>query len=205
MRLAKGVLLSLAVVAILVATAAADADASPVWRFNGTELTGSETVVGAATLSNLTIPGLTTTCKKMSYEMTIFNNAGTGQGELESLSFKTCFTSTEACTAKAIKADKLPWPVHLLTVGSGNYLFIEGVKIAITYAGAECVLGETTVVVTGSAAGLYNNTSETFALSAKNSEAAKAELKALSASIAWNGVFTTEATGAHSGESLTVF
>ena len=179
------------------------ATASPVWKFNGAELTGSETIVGEAVLSNLTIPGLTTTCKKMSYEMTISNSGGTGQGELKSLTFKTCFTNTEACTVKTIKAEKLPWPAHLVTVASSNYLIIEGIKIGIFYAGFECVLGETLAVATGSAAGLYSNISETFALNSANSEAAKAVLKALGTRIAWNGVFTTEATGVHSGEALT--
>jgi hypothetical protein len=140
----------------------------------------------------------------MRYEMTISNSAGTGQGELKSLTFKTCFTSAEACTVKTIKAEKLSWPAHLVTIGSGNYLVIEGIKISILYAGAECVLGGTTVIVSGSVAGLYSNTSETFVLNAASSEAAKAELKALAARIAWNGVFPTEATGIHSGEALTV-
>lgn len=193
-----------AVVALLLCAAfAASADAAPAWRFNGAELTGSETIVGEAILSNLTIPGLTTTCKKMSYEMTISNSGGTGQGELKSLTFKTCFTSTEACTVKTIKAEKLPWPAHLVTVSSSSYLVIEGIKVSIFYAGLECVLGETLVVATGSAAGLYSNISETFALNSANSEATKAVLKALGARIAWNGVFTTEATGVHSGEALT--
>jgi hypothetical protein len=191
-------------IVVLGATFADAATAGPAWRFNGAELTGSETIVGEAVLSNLTIPGLTTTCKKMRYEMTISNSAGIGQGELKSLTFKTCFTSAEACTVKTIKAEKLPWSAHLVTVASSNYLVIEGIKISILYAGVECALGGTLVTVTGSAAGLYNNTSETFALGSANSEAAKVELKALGARIAWNGVFTTEATGIHSGEALTV-
>lgn len=200
-KLVGSVLLAVVVLGVTFADAAT---ASPAWRFNGAELTSSETIVGEAVLSNLTIPGLTTTCKKMRYEMTISNSAGTGQGELKSLTFKTCFTNSEACTVKTIKAEKLPWSAHLLTVASSNYLVIEGIKISILYAGVECALGGTSVAVTGSAAGLYNNTSETFALGSANSEAAKAELKALGTRIAWNGVFTTEATGVHSGEALTV-
>lgn len=203
---AKTFVTALGLIVLLLGTAfASSAGAAPAWRFNGTELTGSEAIVGAATLSSLTIPGLTTTCKKLDYEMTIFNSAGQGRGELKSMGFKTCFTSTEACTVKTIKADKLSWPVHLVTKGSGNYVVIEGIKISIAYAGAECALGETTVAVTGSVAGLYDNTSETFALNGTNSEAAEVELRALGTRIAWNGVFTTEATGIHSGESLTVF
>jgi hypothetical protein len=169
------------------------------------ELIGSETIVGDAVLSNLTIPGLTTTCKKMGYEMAISNSGGTGLGELHSLTFKTCFTNAEVCTVKTINAEKLPWPVHLLTVGPNSYVVIEGIKISILYAGTECALGGTLVAVTGSVAGRYDNPSETFALNATNSEAAKAVLKALGTKIAWSGVFTTEATGIHNGESLAVF
>jgi hypothetical protein len=186
------------------ATFADAATASPVWKFNGVELTGSETIGGEAVLSSMTIPGLTTTCKKMHYEMTISNSAGTGQGELKALDFKTCFTNSKFCTVKSIKAEKLPWATHLVTVSSSNYVFIEGIKIGISYAGAECVLGGISVIVTGSVAGLYDNTSETFTLSSTSSEAAKAQLKALGSPIAWSGVFTTEASGAHSGEALTV-
>lgn len=189
---------------VLGATLANAAGASPAWRFNGAELAGSETIVGDAVLSNMTIPGLTTTCKKMHYEMTISNSAGTGQGELKALDFKTCFTSSKACTVKTIKAEKLPWATHLVTVSSSNYVFIEGIKIGIFYAGEECALGGTLVTVTGSAAGLYDNTSETFTLGSASSEAAKAKLKALASPITWSGAFTTEATGVHSGEALTV-
>jgi hypothetical protein len=190
--------------AILGATFAASASASPAWRFNGTELAGSETIVGEAILSSLTVPGLTTSCKKMHYEMTISNSGGVGQGELQTLTFKTCFTSSEFCTVKSIKAEKLPWPVHLVTVATKNYVVIEAIKISIVYAGAECALGGVQVNATGSAAGLYSNPSETFALNAASSTAAGTTLKALGATIEWNGTFTTDATGAHSGEALTV-
>jgi hypothetical protein len=191
-------------VSALTCAFAAGASASPAWRFNGAELVGSETIAGSAILSSMTIPGLTTTCKRMDYEMTISNSAGIGKAEWKSLTFKTCFTSSKVCAVEAIGAEKLPWTAHLATVGLSNYVFVEGIRVAIRYSGEECVLGETTVVVSGSAAGLYDNVAETFSFNATNSKAAKAELKALGSTIEWKGSFTTEATGSHAGQALTV-
>jgi hypothetical protein len=186
--------------ALLASAFSAAASASPVWKFEGSELTGKkETIVGDATLSSFSIPGLTTTCKKMHYEMSIFNSAGTGKAELNALSFTTCFTSAPECTVETIGAEKLPWAAHLATVSSSPYIFIEGVRVGIVYGGATCVLGETLVVLTGSAGALYDNTSETFAFSPS-----KSALKALGSPIEWQGVFTTEATGIHNGEALTI-
>lgn len=189
---------------LALAAFSASATASPIWQLDGEELAGSETIVGNAILSSLTVPGLTTSCKKMHYEMTISNSAGTGKGELSSFSSKTCFTNSKVCTVKTFAAEKLPWVTKLTTVGLNNYVVVEGIKIAILYAGTECALDGTVVMVTGSVGGLYNNTSETFAFSAANSTATKTTLKALGVAIEWRGDFTTEATGAHSGEVLTI-
>ncbi len=191
-------------VLLLSASAPAGAGASPAWKFEGKELTGSEAVVGEAVLSSLTIPGLTTTCKKMEYEMTISNSAGTGKAELKSLAFKTCFTAAPQCTVETIGAEKLPWPAHLSTVSGSNYIVFEGIKIAIRYAGEECVLGEVLVTVTGTAAGLYDNTSETFTLDSASFKANKTQLKALGSAIQWQAVFTTEAIGGFKGQALEV-
>lgn len=183
---------------------AGSATAAPAWQLEGSELVGSETIVGEAVLSSMTVPGVITSCKKMRYEMTISNSAGTGQGELKGLNFKTCFTNSKACTVKSIKAEKLPWTVHLTTVATNDYVVIEGIKIAIVYAGVECALGGVLVAVTGSAGGLYDDTSETFTFNPANFKATGTAIKALGSAIEWNGAFTTEATGAHSGETLTV-
>jgi hypothetical protein len=183
----------------------ASAAASPVWKFEGSALTGEETIIGDATLSSLTIPSfLTTTCKKMHYEMDISNSAGTGKATLKALSFTTCFTSDPECTVKTIGAEKLPWAAHLSTVSSAPYITLEGVKVAILYGGATCALGETLVTVTGSAGALYDNTSETFSFSPSSFKATKTSLKALGSPIEWQGTFTTEAAGAHNGEALTI-
>jgi hypothetical protein len=200
-----GAFLTAALAALLLgATFAAGAPAAPAWRFEGSELIGKETIAGDATLSSLTIPGLTTTCKKMHYEMVISNSAGTGKAQLTSLSFKTCFTSAPECTVEMIDAEKLPWAGHLVTVSSSPYIVLEGVKVGIFYGGATCALGETLVTVTGSAGALYDNTSETFTFNPASFKATKTSLKALGSTIEWQGVFTTEATGAHARQALEV-
>jgi hypothetical protein len=199
------VLLGLCVGLVASAALAAPAAASPAWIFESTELSGSETIEGDAILSSLAIPGLTTTCKKMTYAMTISNVAKVGQGEVTGLSFKTCTTSSPACSVKTIAAEKLPWASHLATVGSNHYVVVEGIRIGILYAGEECALGETLVIVKGSVGGLYENPTETFTFNATNSKAVGAKLTALSQTIGWTGAFTTEATGGRKGQALTVF
>lgn len=203
-RLAR-ILLTAAVSALLGATAlAGTASASPAWSFEGEELVGAETIEGEAVLSSFTIPGLTTKCKEMTYAMSISNSIGVGKGQLKELGFNTCVTDSPACTVKVITAEALPWPAHLATFSLTNYVVFEGVKIAILYGGAECILSGTWVIITGTVGGRYDNPTETFTFSAANSKATKTALKALGGSVEWNGAFTTEATGAHGGEALTV-
>jgi hypothetical protein len=200
-----GALLTTTLAALLLAAAfAAGASAAPVWKFEGSALIGEEAIVGDATLSSLTIPGLTTTCKKMHYEMAISNNAGTGKATLKALSFTTCFTSAPECTVKTIGAEKLPWAAHLSTVSSTPYIIVEGVKVGILYGGATCALEGILAVVTGSAGALYDNTAETFSFNPSSFKATKTTLKALGSTVEWQGVFTTEATGIHNGEALTI-
>ena len=169
------------------------ASASPVWKFEGKELTGTETIVGAAIDSSLTIPGLTTKCEDFLYKLTISNSAGTGKGELTELPLFNCTTSSPVCTVKSIAAEKLPWPAHLTTVSASPYIVMESVKVGILYAGAECAFGGVLVNVTGSAGGLINNTTETATFNASTLSATKTKLIAFGESIEWLGVFPTEA------------
>jgi hypothetical protein len=190
--------------ALISAGLAEGAAASPTWRFNGVELSGSESIQGDAIVGSFTIPTLTTTCKKTHYEMTISNVAGVGKGSVTGLTFSNCTTSEEPCTVKTIGAEKLPWAAHLVKIGASNYVVVEGIKIGIVYAGPECVLGGLLVAITGTAGGLYDNPTETFTFNATNFEATKTALKALSSKATWNAVFSTEALGFYAGEPLTV-
>jgi hypothetical protein len=204
--LRKGVFVAL--VALVVSAAfAATAGAAPAWKFENKALTGteSETVVGAAVESSLTVPGLTTKCENFLYKLTIKDKEGTtGEGSLTELPLFNCTTNSKFCTVEAIAAENLPWASHLTKVETSNYIIIEGVKVAIYYAGELCVLGETLVTVTGKAGGLLNNESETATFGASSFKATGTELKALGQKIEWNGVFPTEAFQWHREQALTV-
>lgn len=197
---ARGMLAALVISAVF----AGSASASPVWNFEGKELTGSETILGAALDSKLTIPGLTTKCANFLYKLTIKNEGGVGKGSVTELPLYECTTDSKVCTVKSIAAEVLPWPAKLMVVSTSNYIVIEGVKVAILYAGKECVLNGTLVTVKGTAGGLVDNATETATFSAASFSATKTELKALSQKIEWIGVFPTEAFEWHREQALTV-
>jgi hypothetical protein len=191
------------IVAALSAVTAASASASPAWRFNGTELSGTETIVGAAIESSLTIPGMTTTCNHFLYRLNISNSGGTGKGEVTELPLFECHTNTK-CTVGAIQAEKLPWPAHLTTVAGKNYIVIENIRVGILYGGAGCAVAELTVPITGSAGGLVENSTETATFSPTTFSATGTSLKFGSNKVEWNGLFPTEAFQWHREQALSV-
>jgi hypothetical protein len=193
-----------AALAILSAVFAASAGAAPAWKFEGKALEGTETIVGAAIDSSMTIPGLTTKCENFLYKVKIKNESGTGKGEVTEVPLYNCTTNAAACTVKSITAEKLPWPVKLTTVSTSNYIVIEGVKVGILYAGLECVFGGTLVTVTGSAGGIIDNVAETATFNATTLAATGTVLKAFGQKIEWNGVFPTEAFEWHREQAISV-
>lgn len=195
---------ALAALALLCAMFATSAAAAPAWKFEGKSLEGTEVVLGRAIESSLTIPGLTTKCEDFLYKLTAENASGTGKGSVTEVPLYNCTANSTACTVKTIGAEKLPWASHLTTVGTTPYIIIEGVKVAIFYAGEECVLGETLVTVTGSAGGSIDNTAETATFNKSTLSASGTELKALSQKIEWNGLFPTEAFQWHREQALSV-
>jgi len=183
---------------------AGSAGAAPAWKFESKSLEGSETILGGAFESALTVPGLTTKCENFLYKLTISNSkSGTGEGSLTELPLYNCTTSSKACTVEAIAAEKLPWASHLTTVSTSSYIVIEGVKVGILYGGEECALFETLATVTGSAGGLIDNTAETATFNSSSFSATKTALKALGSTIEWTGVFPTEAFEWHREQALT--
>jgi hypothetical protein len=203
MKLRRNILL-LATVAALVcsAAAAATASAAPPWKFNGVELTGSETAVGAAISSSLTIPGVTTECKHFLYNMKISNTAGTGKGEVTELPLFECSTQTKTCGVESITAKKLPWPTHLVTVAGKDYIVIEKVEVEIIYTGELCAFSETPVILKGSAGGVIENTAQTATFNKTTFTATGTALKVGATSVEWNGVFPTEGFETHREQAL---
>jgi hypothetical protein len=183
---------------------AASAGAAPQWKFNGTTLTGKEDILGAATSSSLTIPGMTTVCEHFLYNMEIENSAGTGKGSITELPLFECHTSSGKCTVEAIGARKLPWPTHLVTASGKQYLFVEGIEVGILYEGPLCALAETEVIVTGTAGGLISNETETATFNSTTFSATGAKLKVGGTAIEWNGVFPTEAFEWHREQAISV-
>jgi hypothetical protein len=197
MRTRKHVaVLALAAVMLASLLASAAASAAPVWKFNGTELSGNETIVGAAISSSLTIPGATTVCEHFLYNMKITNKEGKGTGEITELPLYEC-TASENCSVKSIAAEKLPWPTHLTTIGGKEYLIVEKAYVGITYSGTLCALSGEKIRVSGSAGGLIENGEQTVKFNKATFEATGTSLKVGSEVVEWNGLFTVEAFEKH--------
>jgi hypothetical protein len=190
--------------ALISAVFAGSAGAAPVWKFEGKELTGSETIVGAAEDSTMTVPGLTTDCENFLYKVKISNSAGTGTGSVTELPLFDCGTNSAACTVESIAAEKLPWASKLTTVSTVPYIIIEGVRVGILYGGEECALSEILATVTGTAGGSIDNVTESATFNATTFKATGTSLKALGSSVEWKGLFPTEAFEWNREKALTV-
>ncbi len=188
---------------VLSAVFAGSAMAGPAWKFNGEELSEPETLIGAAENSGLTAWGFTTSCENFLYEIEISNSEGTGKGNVNDLPLFNCYTDT-TCTVAAIEAESFPWPGELLTKESSNYLKVKEVDVWILYGGWFCPLWGIWAHVTGSAGGIIDNETESATFSPSSFKATGSELKALGASVEWNGFFPSEAFEWHREDSLSV-
>lgn len=191
---ARAFLASLLAALALCAVFVASASAAPAWRFGGTELKGTETLLGGAEKSGLDLWGFTTTCDNFLYQVSIWNKEGTGEGSVTDLPLFNCYTDS-TCTVEAIEAESFPWPAKLSSSGGSNYLTVKGVDVWILYGGWFCPLWGWWVNVTGSAGGLLNNTTESATFSASSFKATGTELEALGESVEWNGFFPSEGFG----------
>jgi hypothetical protein len=203
MRPRRGILLFVAVMALTLGAAAA-ASASPAWKFNGTELSGSETLVGAATSSSMTIPGVTTECAHFLYNMKVSNSGGKGKGEITELPLFECTTQTAHCTVASIEAKGLPWPTHLASAWGNNYLIVENIDVEVVYGGSLCAYAGIPITVYGSAGGETNNSTETATFNNSTILATGTGLWVGFTWVEWNGVFPTEAFGTHREQTLEV-
>ncbi len=177
--------------------------AGPAWRFDGEELKGTDTIIGAAENSGLTAWGFTTSCEHFLYEVDIWNSEGTGKGNVTDLPLFNCYTDS-FCTVEAIEAESFPWPASLSTSGGKNYMTVKGVDVWILYGGWFCPLWGVWAHVTGSAGGLLDNPTESATFSPSTFSATGTELRALGASVEWNGFFPAEAFQTHREESISV-
>lgn len=194
---------SLLAALLLSAVFAGAAAAGPAWKFNGTELTKEETVVGAAEKSSLTIPGMVTTCENFLYEIKIKNSGGTGTGSVTDLPLYNCTTNTK-CTVEAITVVNLPWAANLKTISSTNYITISGVHVNILYGNPLCALYKTTMEVIGTAGGRIDNATESATFDASSFTATGTALTAFTNKVEWKGFFPTEAFELHREEAFSV-
>lgn len=199
-RVALGAMLA---AIMLTAAFASTASAAPAWKFEGKALEGTETILGGAEKSGLSMWGMTTTCDNFLYEVEIWNKEGTGKGNITSLPLFNCYTNS-TCTVEAIEAEEFPWPSELKTVSGSNYLVVKNVDVWVLYGGWFCPLWGVWAHVTGSAGGLINNETESATFGPSSFKATGTELEALGESVEWNGVFPTEAFEWHRGESISV-
>lgn len=188
---------------VMSAVFAGPAMAGPAWKFNGEELTETETILGGAEKSGLTAWGMTTTCDNFLYEVEIWNSGGTGKGNVTDLPLFNCYTDS-FCTVAAIEAEEFPWPAELVNVSGSNYMKVKEVDVWILYGGWFCPLWGVWAHVTGSAGGIISNATESATFSAASFKATGTELKAFGESVEWNGFFPAEAFEWRREDSISV-
>jgi hypothetical protein len=199
-------LLAVLVSLALSAVSASAASAGPLWRFNGNELLGGEKVKGVSIDGSLTVPGVTTTCKRTVLTMKISNAGGAGKGEVTKLALSECHTPEGSpCAVESIATEKLPWLLHAATFIGKDYVIIEGIHIGITYAGPQCAIAGVPVVIAGTAGGLFENATSTLTFNGTTFETTGTSLKVGATAVDWDALFALEATGAHSAETLGLF
>ncbi len=183
-----GYALLFAVVLTLIGAGAPAADAAPIRKLDGHPLTGSEKVVAKAIDERFAIPGVTTECAHATMVLGIAGEGiGGGTTEVEEFLGEGC-TAASKCDVEAFKAKKLPWPAHVTVVGGKEYLVLEDMHIEILYGGPECALAGT-VIVKGSAAGLYERSTETITFNKASESAGGTSLKVGSSAVEWDALF----------------
>jgi hypothetical protein len=198
----SSVLLVLLVTLALSAAGASAASATPGWEFNGTPLTGTETVLGVSSSSSMAVPGVMVTCGHALLFMKISNTSLVGPGDVTKFLQYECTTNDPSCAVSSIDAERLPWSLRLVTVAAKNYVVIEGIDIGVEFSGERCAFAGTPIVITGTAGGLFENSTSTLTFNKASFEATSTSLKVGSSAITWTALFALEALGVHSGEAL---
>ncbi len=199
-RVALGVLLA---ALMLSAVFASSAGAAPAWKFNGTELEGTENDPRRGPEKRPHRVGVHNHLRQLPLPSgNLEQQRGRAKGTSPNLPLFNCYTDS-TCTVEAIEAESFPWPAELVTTGGNNYMKVKGVNVWILYGGWFCPLWGVWAHVTGSAGGLLNNTTESATFSSSSFTATGTKLEALGAGVEWNGFFPAEAFTTHREESLT--
>lgn len=188
----------------LSAVMASAAGASPVWRFGGEALSGSETVTATTTASNLTFPGMTTTCEA-TIGMTISNAGSAGVASVESMNLSGCHTQFENCSVEEASAPGLPWSGRTQLAGGSSYLVIEGFDNEILYGNELCAVEGLAIPYRGSVGGLFDNSASKLIFNEASAEATGSSLKSIGTTkTGYDAEYEVKATGSHAGQALTL-
>jgi hypothetical protein len=200
----RALLVALALSLASAGVSAGAVSAAPIWKFNGKELVGSETVVGVGSPSSITVPGAAITCAHVALLLVISNEAGHAQGEITEFPFYECTTAAKNCAVKSIAAERLPWQMHVVTPAGGassaNYLVFESVRVGVEFSGELCALAGSPIRLKGSIGGLF--TASTLKFNKASAEATGTGFKFGTEKAELTGDFPLEAFGLHSGETL---
>ncbi len=192
-------LASLAVALVAGAAMASTASASPVWKFNGQPLVGTETVTAETAESNLKLNGLTTTCAATA-EISISNSGEVGVATVTDVDLSGCHTDG-VCTVAKASVEGLPWSAGTTTFGSKSFVVTDDFDMRFLYGGELCAAKGWTFPYTGTAAGVFNNASSTLEYDSTTGS----NITTLGKTKAtYEADFDVEATGAHKGETLTL-
>lgn len=192
-------LAGLAVALIVSSAIASSASASPVWRFEGQPLVGTETVTAEAAESSLELKGLTTTCGATA-EITISNSGGEGVATVNDVDLSGCFTDG-VCTIEEATVKGLPWSAGTTTFGSKSFVVTDDFDMRFLYGNELCAIEGWTLAYTGTAAGVFDNSSSTLEFDATTGSNITTIGKTKAT---YDAEFDVEATGGHAGQTLTL-
>jgi hypothetical protein len=173
------------------------------WKFNGTTLTGSETVTAQTAKSSLALNGLTTSCAA-SASLTISNNGGVGVATVNSVSLSGCGTDG-VCTVEEASANGLPWSAATTSIGGSSYLTTGSFNEAFLYGNELCAVEGWTFTYKGSVGGLFDNSSSKLVFDAASEKATGSKVTTFGGTPAkYSAEYSVAATGGHAGQTLTL-
>ncbi|HXS46064.1 MAG TPA: hypothetical protein VN756_01225 [Solirubrobacterales bacterium] len=182
-------------VALMATAAFASTCSASQWKFNGTTLVGSETVVAETAKNSLALKGLTTSCAATE-ELTISNSGGQGVATVNSVSLTGCGTDG-VCTVEKAFVKGLPWSATTSTIGGSSYVVIQGFDEEFLYGNELCAAEGLTFPYKGTAGGLFDNSSSKLVFDAASEAATGSKITTFGGTEAkYSAEFNISATGA---------